>query len=285
MYTNTPELCSEGFVVLPGIEFDASRVKNLDRAGRPSNIGYHENAILCDFDNTRQFPDNYRETYGDVYPEGTTLKEGISLFNEKYQSLGNMVILNHPVWSRQTCEDAYGLRGIFAMEIYNHSSEAGNKTGLAVTHWDYCLRRGQRLFCVATDDFHLGLEPKGYIMVKAETLTQRAIAKAIKEGRFYASNGPEIFEFYLEGHTVVLRCSPVKTIRFIKYEPMGTAFHAEKGGYLTQAVTGVNGRKNTLGRNYRRTRYTAWTNPIIPVRRTGGEINDKEDDCKRCERI
>lgn len=265
VYTNDPSLSTEDFIVLPGIEFDVSWMEAFDRQGIAPYICFHENAILWDFDNKNQLQDNYRESYSDVFPKGTKLKEGISLFNEKYQSLGNMVMLNHPVWSRQFCADSHGIRGIFAIEIFNNAGELSSKTGLSVAHWDYCLRQGQRLFGVATDDFHLGLEPRGFIMVKTDDFSPKGVALAIKQGRFYSSCGPEIYGFCLEGNTVVIECSPVKRIRFIKYEPLGVSVQAGKGEYLTRAETKVSGAEKYIRAEIvDEFGYCAWTNPIFP---------------------
>jgi hypothetical protein len=49
-------------------------------------------------------------------------------------------------------------------------------------------------------------------MVKAETLEPEAIVAALKAGRSYASQGPEIHALEVRGREVAVACSPARAI-------------------------------------------------------------------------
>ena len=69
---------------------------------------------------------------------------------------------------------------------------------------------------IATDDAHYydGDECKSFIMVEADSLTKNDIIKAILNGKFYASQGPEVHA-YREGDEIVVKCSPCSEIVFL----------------------------------------------------------------------
>jgi hypothetical protein len=50
-------------------------------------------------------------------------------------------------------------------------------------------------------------------MIGAEKLEYRTITKALEDGNFYASSGPEIHELWYEDGKVHVRCSPASLIR------------------------------------------------------------------------
>jgi hypothetical protein len=78
------------------------------------------------------------------------------------------------------------------------------------------LRGGEKLFVVACDDNHgrshfFG----GYTMIKAEELTYEAVAKSLKEGNFYASEGgPDILELYVEDEKVYIKTNNAREIYY-----------------------------------------------------------------------
>ena len=78
----------------------------------------------------------------------------INGYIERMKEKGFITCYNHPYWSLQTYEDYKDLRGLFAMEIYNHGCEHDGLFGFNPQAYDEMLRTGQRLYCVATDDNH-----------------------------------------------------------------------------------------------------------------------------------
>lgn len=75
------------------------------------------------------------------------------------------------------------------------------------------LRKGERVFPFATDDAHVPEDRfGGFIMIKADKLDYDTIIFALKHGDFYASNGPEIKELYLDGDVLTVRCSAAASV-------------------------------------------------------------------------
>ena len=50
-------------------------------------------------------------------------------------------------------------------------------------------------------------------MISADKLEYRTITKALEDGHFYATTGPEIKELWYEDGQVHVRCSPAQRIR------------------------------------------------------------------------
>ena len=49
-------------------------------------------------------------------------------------------------------------------------------------------------------------------MIKAEKLDYKAVTKSLLDGNFYASQGPEIYDLYLENGKIYITCSPADRI-------------------------------------------------------------------------
>lgn len=125
----------------------------------------------------------------------------------------NMTILCHPQWSSTSAKYFDQQQGNFAMEIYNSGCDIENDCDNDAAYWDEILGQGKRWYGVATDDAHrLHHLCKGWIMVKAER-SVRAILEALKNGAFYSSCGPEIYDFYVENGKAVIKCSAASRIR------------------------------------------------------------------------
>lgn len=119
---------------------------------------------------------------------------------------GFFVTYNHPVWSQEKYEEYMSYEGMHAMEIYNHSSAHIGYEEYAYLIYDYMLRGGKKIFCIAADDNHNGAPIDslrsdsfgGFIWIKADKLEYRTITKALEDGHFYASQGPEIYDLWYE---------------------------------------------------------------------------------------
>lgn len=177
---------------------------------------------------------------------------------------GNMTIFCHPEWSGTPVHEVERLRGNFAMELWNTGcameNEMDTDNGL---FWDYLLLHGARIFGVATDDCHSEDQyGKGYVYVNAENSVD-AILAALREGRFYASCGPQINDFTFEDGVARVRCSPAVRVGFCcGCSPTRQVFAAERPldeatfavpayyPYIRAFVVDEKGRK-------------AWTNPIF----------------------
>lgn len=137
------------------------------------------------------------------------------------------------------------LDGLFAMEIYNHISMVG--TGIFDYNpamYDEMLRKGKNIYCIAADDCHGALpdeSPKcdrygGFVMIKSPDLKYESVISSLEAGNFYASQGPEIKELYVEDELVHIKCSPVK---YIAVNSNSRSFAdieiAPEGKHITQA--------------------------------------------------
>lgn len=138
---------------------------------------------------------------------------------------GFIVTHNHPKWSLEGYEDYILHEGHDNLEIYNHGTTLDGHDDRNASVYDDFLRKGKRLFVTASDDNHR--IPKenigGFTMFKAPSLTYENIIKAFENGEFYASEGPEIDELYLEDGKFVLKSkTPLQSISICS----GTRFHS-----------------------------------------------------------
>jgi len=152
---------------------------------------------------------------------------------------GGVAIVAHPYWHDLTFDDLLALHGHIAIEIFNTGCQFDSSKALSVVHWDGVLRRGQRVFGVATDDSHFAYPDYGggWIWLRAEQADRASIVAALRAGAFYASTGPEIHDVQLDGRQVTVHCSPAFSILVIGdyyHCPMGV--HAWDGNLLTEAT-------------------------------------------------
>ena len=108
--------------------------------------------------------------------------------------------------------------------------------------YDEILRTGNRIFCIAADDNHNGEGDRkyhdsfgGFIVIRAEKLDYRTITRALENGDFYASMGPEIHDLYIENNEVHITCSPAKFITLHCGVRRSKRVAARDGEYLTHA--------------------------------------------------
>lgn len=157
---------------------------------------------------------------------------------------GFFVTYNHPAWSLETRDQYTNYHGMHAMEICNYGCyEAGYEDYNAFIY-DDMLRAGERIYCVATDDNHNGGKGEdalhdsfgGFTMIRAESLDYRTVTRALENGDFYASMGPEIYELYFEDDAVHIKCSPARTIALHGGVRVSWAKHAKGDELLTEAV-------------------------------------------------
>ena len=152
------------------------------------------------------------------------------------RSEDGLVVLAHPAWSLNTPEMILPLEGVDATEIYNtisgvHMSRRADSSLIV----DMLACRGRFYPLLAADDAHYydGSDaPISYIMAEAEDNSSPEIVKAVREGRFYATQGPEI-HLLREGDTLVVRCSPSREIVF--HSNMGWAPRVFVGDALREA--------------------------------------------------
>jgi hypothetical protein len=128
----------------------------------------------------------------------------------KANSEGCLVSYNHPVWSLQNYSDYIGLKGLWGVEWYNTGCvRAGFPDTMQPI--DDLLRQGERVFPLATDDAHIIDDCfSGFVMIKSHELKYDSIFNALKNGDFYSSTKPEIYEITYEDGKINIKTSPVK---------------------------------------------------------------------------
>jgi hypothetical protein len=116
------------------------------------------------------------------------------------------------------------------LEIYNHSSQCENGSGYALSHWDGMLDHNPEFLGFATDDSHFVPEQPywngGWIMVNAAECTQQDILTAIRQGNFYATQGPDFKNIEYGEDTITVETSPVTYVRLIGPRRTGRWLHA-----------------------------------------------------------
>ena len=133
-------------------------------------------------------------------------------------AVGGLAVLAHPAWSLNSPAQILSVEGFDATEIYNsvsavHHSRRPDSSILV----DMLGAEGRYYPLIAADDAHYydgSDECKSFIMVQAEENTPEELKKAIKAGRFYASQGPEV-HLFRNGNEFVAKTSPVSSIIFL----------------------------------------------------------------------
>lgn len=230
----------DGVVILAGCEFHAGSDPIRDGVYHIVGIGMEKEVIPSDRTNVQSIIDAIHDA-------------------------GGIAILAHPAWSMDTPEMLFRLRDVDAVEIYNTVSDFKvNYRADSSDTIDQLAVLGRYLPLVASDDVHYyeGDECKSFIYVDAEAPTREAILKAIREEKFYASQGPELYAEVKDG-VVSVDCTPASKIIF----HTGTVWHADavkRGENLTHAEFRLHG-----GEHFLRVSVTdadgkrAWSNFLI----------------------
>lgn len=148
---------------------------------------------------------------------GNLTDENGPMIAARAMQAGAFVAAAHPAWYNLCEADVLSLGAVHAIETYNGTSADHNDRPDSWYMLDALLAQGHRYFACATDDAHFDTRRadvlRGWVMVKAETLTQDAILTALKRGHYYSSTGPNILDIQVEpGQSLVVRCSPASSV-------------------------------------------------------------------------
>lgn len=238
-----------GITILPGMELDAN-------IADPGNHCVHLVSLGPEKERGNGFDQDQRfeSAYGDSVSVALPLLETIL-------GAGNLPVFCHPEWSGNTAREILSLPDIGLMEIWNSGCAVENGLDMHAAYWDEVLCEGRKIYGVASDDGHqLYQNGLGFVRVRAEN-NPSAILDALRRGAFYASCGPEIYDFFVEDGKAVIFCSPVATIRFRHF----------RLPYMELRGPGVMGHQTVLRKNTNYIRaeivdaqgHMAWTNPIF----------------------
>ena len=217
------DLNDERFLALPGYEAqiygDMELPKRLRRVCHMNFYPKDPNNCKMPFFNMgdvlrldRQ-PDLSKAVYdGDGNDEKEYSADGLNRLIAKGREAGFIVSYNHPTWSKECYEVYSNLKGLFAMEIYNHGANY-EMDSYCPYIYEEMARSGQRIGCLATDDNHTSKDMfGGFTMVYADALDHASVIKALENGDFYASRGPIIKELWYENGIFHIECSPAAKV-------------------------------------------------------------------------
>ncbi len=232
----------QGMLVLPGVEYDFMF---------PSQTLH----LVCLYPDAKLAPAvKRRETPHEAVIEMTN-------------QAGGAVIAAHPAWSLNTPEFLCSLEGVSMAEVYNTvSGEPFNgPRANSESILDVAAANGKAFNLIAADDAHFyqGEQCVSYIMVQAEELTVPAILKALNQGSFFASQGPEFRSIRREGDEIIIETSPVSRITVCseKYWIGGRCMQGE--GLTERVYRPQAGEKRVRIRIADEMGRMAWSNPII----------------------
>ena len=180
---------SNGLRILSGIEYNILNVSSKDGLFHIVGVG-----MDCD-------PD---------LPKSASAQDAIDAINRT----NGLAIIAHPAWSLNTPEHIRNLKGADTTEIYNsvsgvHMSRRADSSLIV----DMLATMGNFYNLIADDDAHYydGDECLSFIMVEAQSCEKADLISAIRAGKFYASQGPEVHA-WRENDEIVVKCSPCSEI-------------------------------------------------------------------------
>ena len=214
---------------------------------------------------------------------GMTIAQTYARNGAAIQAAGGIIQVNHPnfIWSVPLA-DMMDLPDSTLFEVWNGHPIVYNLGGTDSTgqemlsteaRWDSVLSRGKLLFGVADDDSHsykpqdaenpdMARPGRGWIWVRADTLSADAIVRALRRGDFYASTGITLRELKVDSGQYRLEITPAGDRRYL------TEFIGQGGRILARSTTLRPSYRITGGEGYVRARISdssgrmAWTQPV-----------------------
>jgi len=190
---------------------------------------------------------------------------------DEVREAGGVVILCHPYWSQLTMDDMLPLNGYIGIEVFNTSCHHSIGKGFSGTHWDDLLTRGRPVWGLAVDDAHYHFNEHrpvdlcgGWVMVKCRERSESEIIRALQQGMFYSSAGPDIYDVRFDERSVFIRTSPVTSITFIADNGKGEKWTAISEKTITEARYNLRGIERFLRVECQDGNGNcAWTNPLL----------------------
>jgi len=194
------DLTDDTFLALNGYEADVTEAGGWSDKAKTCHI-----CVIALDKNVTEVPEWKNKEYSG---------ESISAFMKDNVEKGFFVTYNHPTWSLESYPEYMSYKGAMALEIINYGCVVEGYNDRNEHCYDDMLRGGERLFAVGADDNHNESHYfGGYTMIKADSLTYEAIAKSLKEGNFYASEGgPKIEELYIEDGIIHVKTDSAREI-------------------------------------------------------------------------
>lgn len=189
-----------GLLVLSGIEYDVGK------GDRESGI-YHVVGVGMTSD--PDVPYDWRNMKKTAPQKAAQIVEKIRLYN-------GFSFIGSPSWCENTGRKLLDVVGFDALEIFNGSAMLGAEDK---TYAGDVVRELETLgampLLVAADGAEECAEElfSGAVMVEATEMDSQSIVRALKAGRFYATEGPEVHISATVGGKVKVLCSPCSKIQ------------------------------------------------------------------------
>lgn len=177
-------------------------------------------------------------------------------------AVGGLVSLAHPNWEANpwTYAEMDNVHGYDMIEVFNNNRLGDEAYG--EDKWDYALTHTLRpVWATAVEDSHNKATGDGYVVVYAQALTLAEIMGSLRDGNFYATQGPSMSVSVTDKTMTVTTDSP-STITF-----------KTAGGVAVKTESGVTTASYTFGgdEQYIRAvvyhsltyRTYAWSQPIF----------------------
>ncbi|MBE6633177.1 MAG: hypothetical protein E7620_02405 [Ruminococcaceae bacterium] len=183
---------------------------------------------------------------------------------DRIHGAGGVAILAHPAWSLNDPEQIMALRGVDATEIYNSVSGVHHSrrpdSSLIV---DMLASRGRYYPLLATDDAHYYDTDhcRSWIMVEAEELSAKAVKDAVVNGRFYATQGPEL-HLLREGGEILVKTTPCEEIYFLSNLVWAPRVF-ERSGITEARYTPADGERYVRAVARDKNGNLAWSNILV----------------------
>jgi hypothetical protein len=185
--------------------------------------------------------------------------------------------INHPNFGWAiSADELKQVRNTKLFEIFNGHPQTNNTGGGGVPGleeaWDAILSSGLLLYGLAVDDAHHFKRPEdrtaarpgqGWVFVRADTLTPRAILQAMERGDFYSSTGVELSNYAVD------RAAMTLTIRTSTWSKYRVQFIGRGGRVLSEVTSSPATYRFRGDEGYVRARVLesnglmAWTQPVL----------------------
>ncbi|MDA1279372.1 MAG: CehA/McbA family metallohydrolase [Chloroflexi bacterium] len=209
----------------------------------------------------------------------TAMRENV----ERIIAAGGMASINHPNFRWAFDGGAMmQVEGYKFMEVFNGHPESHNEGGGGKTStvgiWDRLLSQNRRVWGIAVDDAHhytgeftanRSNPGRGWVQVRASSLSQQDIYEAMSDGDFYASTGVTIGGLTASMSEIKLEIDPETTPSDGIQAKYTTVFTGANGRVLHESISNSPSYKPTRLDGYvRATVYSsrgtrAWTQPVF----------------------
>ena len=245
-YNHLESLDSCGMTLLSGIELHPEG---------PRNTCWH---LLC-----LGVPEN--SVPGDT--TGTPVQAVI----DRVKAAGGIVFAAHPYWCGYQHDNVTSLKGLSGTEVWNTSCRyIGKAYNMQI--WDDMLMHGSRYTALAVDDAHSDMDMfMGWTTICAPDPSPESLLKALENGNFYSSTGPEFSRLSWKNNILEAEFSPCCEVTVLSSAYFGWSIRREEeeGALATGLKLDLSG-KTELFPQYRYLRIQlrdrsgkyAWSMPI-----------------------